>query len=352
MDQLHPVRGRVSSRRLRGQHELLRTGFGRDTARGRGAGGGAVRVYRRRAEDRGPIPLSAAPTVMPGFTSRPCRWTVAVLLCAVGFEDSIAAEVRWPQFRGPGGSGVAEGGTFPTEFGPGTNLHWRIESPPGHSSPCIWDDHLFLTGWEEPNLVMLCLNTWTGERRWQRSVLVKTPEPIGGLGSPAAPTSCTDGTRVFSYFGAYGVICHDFDGTEIWRRPLEMPVTGYGVGSSPVLAGHRLILLRDADLNSHLLALDAGTGSILWRRERPEFGRGFSTPLVLGSGKDQIILAPGTLRMPASRSALRDQPLRQTQLRAETVARWPLRPVALGATSKWRFLPPCSSAAREDGSGI
>jgi outer membrane protein assembly factor BamB len=240
---------------------------------------------------------------MPGFTSRPCRWTVAVLLCAVGLDNSIAAEARWPQFRGPGGSGVAAGGTFPTEFGPGTNLLWRIESPPGHSSPCIWDDHLFLTGWEEPNLEILCLSTWTGERRWQRSVRVETPEPIGGLGSPAAPTSCTDGRRVFSYFGDFGVICHDFDGTEIWRRPLKTPVTGYGVGSSPVLAGDRLILLRDADLNSHLLALDAGTGSILWRRERPEFGRGFSTPLVLGSGKDQIILAPGTLRMPAYRAA-------------------------------------------------
>ena len=42
------------------------------------------------------------------------------------------------------------------------------------------------------------------------------------LGSPAASTCATDGERVVSYFGSYGLSCFDLDGNRLLRfRPLE-----------------------------------------------------------------------------------------------------------------------------------
>lgn len=225
---------------------------------------------------------------------------IAALLAVVAAESWGADEVgvRWPQFRGPQGSGVAATGTFPTPFGQDTNLWWKVALPSGHSSPVLWGDALFVTGYTEPEFHTLCLDARSGATRWQRQVVAHQVERGSGLSSPAAPTSCTDGQRVFSYFGPFGVVCYDFAGREIWRRPLPEPSTQHGVGSSPVLAGGCVILLRDQDVGSHLLALDQATGEVRWRAERPEFRRGFSTPLVV----EEVVVAPGTLRAVAYRA--------------------------------------------------
>jgi outer membrane protein assembly factor BamB len=77
---------------------------------------------------------------------------------------------------------------------------------------------------------------------------------------------------------------------------LPTPITGHGVGTSPILAGAYVILLRDQDIGSELLALDRTTGKTAWRTPRPEFRRGFCTPVVLGDGQQARIIAPGTLQ--------------------------------------------------------
>jgi len=55
----------------------------------------------------------------------------------------------WPQFRGPGGSGVAQGAKsrdVPTEWGTTKNVSWRIDVPGlGWSSPIVWGNRVFLT---------------------------------------------------------------------------------------------------------------------------------------------------------------------------------------------------------------
>lgn len=227
----------------------------------------------------------------PRFSGRlAAGWVLLATLSAAPL-----AGTRWPQFRGENASGTTEDNRVPTVFGADTNLAWRVPLGPGRSSPCVWDGAVFLTAFVDPDLRVLCLDAGTGVTRWERPVPAGTSERGSGLGSPAAPTPCTDGTRVVSYFGPFGVLCHDFDGRELWRRELPTPATQHGVGTSPVLAGDRVILLRDADVDSHLLALDKHTGATVWRVDRPEFRRGFCTPLVIGSTAAQVIVAPGTL---------------------------------------------------------
>lgn len=232
---------------------------------------------------------------MSSLTCLPWNWLA--LLAVAGQVE--AGEARWPQFRGPEGSGVSDASTFPAAFGPNSNLWWKVAVPAGNSSPCLWDEALFLTAYTEPDHRVLCLDALTGALRWERSWGGPPREHGSGLGSPACPTSCTDGERVISYFGPVGVICHGFDGRELWRRELPEPVTQHGVGTSPVLSGSLVLLLRDQDVGSHLLALDKRTGQTVWRTERPDFRRGFCTPLVLGTGPEALVIAPGTLRIVA-----------------------------------------------------
>ena len=60
--------------------------------------------------------------------------------------------------------------------------------------------------------------------------------------TPATGTPATDGKRVYVYFGSFGMLCYDFEGKERWRKVLPVPVTVHGPGTSPVVAGDRVIL--------------------------------------------------------------------------------------------------------------
>lgn len=87
-----------------------------------------------------------------------------------------------------------------------------------------------------------------------------TSNPTHRLGSPATPTPCTDGERVYSYFGSFGVLAMDLEGREVWRHELPPPVVEFGTSASPILADQLLIMVCDQDDGSFLLALDKRTG--------------------------------------------------------------------------------------------
>ena len=82
-----------------------------------------------------------------------CLFTVTLGLTMAGLDGEAAALARWPQFRGPNGSGVADGQMPPLHFAPATNQLWKTPLPSGVSSPCVWDDRIFLTGFSDGSRV-------------------------------------------------------------------------------------------------------------------------------------------------------------------------------------------------------
>ncbi len=204
----------------------------------------------------------------------------------------------WPQFRGPGASGSVPGG-FPTRFGPDTNVVWKTAVPGGNSSPVLAGDRVFLTGFENHELLVLAYDRATGRELWRRALPPGPIEHGAQLGSPATGTAATDGARVAVYFGPFGLACFQTDGTELWRRPLPVPVTQHGAGTSPVITGDLVLLNCDQDLGSHLLAVDKRTGRDVWRVERPAARRGFATPLLWPPKEPDLAIIAGTLRLTA-----------------------------------------------------
>src|SRR5262249_50697204 len=61
----------------------------------------------------------------------------------------LSAGVRgdeWPQFRGPGSTGLTSEKQLPLEWSTDKNLQWKVKVPGrGWSSPIIWGDKVFLT---------------------------------------------------------------------------------------------------------------------------------------------------------------------------------------------------------------
>ena len=210
-----------------------------------------------------------------------------------GAEVSVPS---WPQFRGPNGSGVATHATPPVKIGPTNGVRWCIEVPWSPSSPCIWGERIFLTTFSEGQLQTRCYDRRTGTLLWSSGLKPERLEAFNPTeNSPAAPTPATDGRHVVSYFGSFGLICHDADARELWRHrlPVALSGCGFGSGTSPIIEGQLVILDRDQDQNSSLLAVEVATGKTAWETSRPEATGSFGTPVIWSQGDADDVVVPG-----------------------------------------------------------
>ena len=209
----------------------------------------------------------------------------------------LTAAPSWPQFRGPNSSGVADGAKPPIEFGPGTNLLWKTEVPGGVSSPCVWGDHVFLTAAEDGKLLTLAVNRRDGKILWRQAVTADKPRALHKKNHPAAATPATDGRSVCVYHAAFGLVAYDFDGRELWRKPLPGLLARNGSGTSPAMLDGRLVFNCDVEEGkSFLAAYEPATGKELWRTTRTEFSSGYTTPVRWQhDGRDEVVIV-GSLR--------------------------------------------------------
>lgn len=192
---------------------------------------------------------------------------------------SVKGTNDWLMFRGPNGTGVADGPTLPAQFGATKNLAWKASVPFGRSSPVVTADRVFLTASEGDKLVTLALDRKTGKMLWRRDVVRARHMPIYKANDAASPTPVSDGKNVIVFFAEVGLISYGPDGSERWRVPLGPFSSFYGMAGSPVLAGNTLVLVADQRANSFILAVDARNGKVLWKKDRTNY-EGFSTPVV------------------------------------------------------------------------
>lgn len=225
------------------------------------------------------------------------------LLAGAAFLDAAEREPNWPQFRGVNGAGLALGGRIPLAFGPETNLLWKTAVPPGHSSPVIWNNRIFLTANESGDkrgLLTLGMDRATGAIVWRCRVEGENDSGFHPLNNPASSTPAVDRDRVYAYFGTFGLVCYDHGGEEVWRRPLPTPPSKYGMATSPVLYGNKLILVLDGDQGgSRLLAVEQSTGKTVWDQPRPLFKAGWSTPMIFRHGDTEELVVLGSKRLTA-----------------------------------------------------
>ena len=227
------------------------------------------------------------------------RMTLLTLLLSLllGWQDPKGASAAsdWPQFRGPSGLGVVQTSNLPERFGLQENLIWKVSLPPGHSSPVLSRDHIFVTAYEGKKLLTISLDRATGKVLWRRQAPRPREESFQSTHGPASSTPVTDGKNVYVFFGDFGILSYGPDGSERWRSPLGPFSNVNGHGSSPILADGMLLLICDQDSGSFLIAVDQKDGSIRWKTDRPEVTRGYATPAIYRPRKGPAqVIVPGS----------------------------------------------------------
>ena len=223
---------------------------------------------------------------------------VAFVLASV--TTCFASEpLVWPQFRGPGGSGIAEDQKPPVEVGPDKNVKWKISVPGGPSSPIVVGDLLVFTAFDDGKLITMAIHRADGKEAWDvEAPSEKIEKYYKTQGSPAASTCATDGKRIVSYFGSCGLFCYDLKGKELWRY--EMPpaetIAGFGTGNSPVIVDGLVILDREEIKGPKIVAINLATGKPKWEKKR-ESNSSFATPVIWDTPGGKQIATPGFKKM-------------------------------------------------------
>jgi hypothetical protein len=248
-------------------------------------------------------------------TMNRCAWLMPSFLLAIALiRPATAAD--WPQYRGPGGSGISSDANVPLEWSDTKNIKWKIALPgPGSSSPIISGSYVFVTCYsgygvdaEESGKIenlkrhLLCLNLDDGKVVWSRSVDALLPEDaFFGMGITehgyASNTPVTDGQHIYVFFGKSGVLAFDFQGKQLWRADVghESSNRHWGSSASPILY-RDTVIINAAEESRSIRALDKMTGKEKWKAEAAALQLTYATPLVvdLPDGRKQLVIGvPG-----------------------------------------------------------
>jgi len=223
----------------------------------------------------------------------------ATVAFAVYGADTRNSGERYFRFDG----GVApDPGSPPDDLGTNGTLAWRVPVDHGHSTPLLHAGRLFLTTWKADSreLATVAFDADTGKRLWRTPLSPEKVEQTHQIGSPATATVACDGKRLFAFFGSAGLFCYDLDGRKLWQKPMGPFRDEYGAGSSPIVFDGKVIINQDHDIDSFLIAVDCATGKAVWKVERPDAVRSYSTPVIRMNpqGHPELLVA-GALQLTA-----------------------------------------------------
>lgn len=234
-----------------------------------------------------------------------------LVIAAGAFLSACSSSAdNWPHWRGDAGNGVSQSSSPPTQWSATKNVKWKVAIPGrGSGSPVVWEDKVFVVTAVDPaspeapasgpprverlRFELHCYNRADGELVWRRVAIETTPvEGTHSTNSFASASPCTDGEFVYAHFGSQGTFCFTMEGEPVWRRDLGDMQTraGFGEGSSPTIAGDKLLVPWDEEGSSYLFALDKRTGDTIWKTPRDE-PTCWATPLVIEhAGQQQVIM--------------------------------------------------------------
>ena len=182
---------------------------------------------------------------------------------------TAAVAEDWPRFLGPRGDNTSLETRllekFPTN---GVPILWEKKIGTGYGAPSVRDGQLVLhdrVGGEE---VVQSFDAATGKPSWRYAYPSSYVDPYGYNNGPRCAPLLTS-NRCYT-FGAEGkLLCLDrLTGKLIWQRDTgtewNVPPAFFGVGSTPLLEGDKLIVMLGGQPNSGVVALDANTGKTIW----------------------------------------------------------------------------------------
>ena len=212
------------------------------------------------------------------------RISQALALLTVATVAASCAAADWPQFLGPTRNGVStETGLAATWPKRGPPVAWEKDIGEGFSGPVVVGDRVILFHRVGDEEVVECLSAADGATKWRKGYPTKYRDALGKGDGPRSTPLVADG-RIFT-LGADGVLqCLKLDdGDKVWRRALhddyEVRKGYFGVGTSPLLEGGRLLVNVGGAGGAGIVAFNKDDGKELWKADDHDVS--YSSPVAV-----------------------------------------------------------------------
>ena len=243
--------------------------------------------------------------LLPALASFAAMLRSLLTLLAPFAFTAFAAEMEWPEFRGPTGQGIAHATGLPLQWSATQNVAWKTAVPGrGWSSPVLSKGRLYLTTAVEDadatTLRALCIDAKDGHVIWNSEVFKPEAGAVQAVhrkNSLASPTPIVTGDRLFVHFGHMGTAALDLNGKVVWRQTSLSYQPVHGTGGSPILVDGSLVFSCEGASDPFVVALDAATGEVRWKTPRNTSARkpfSFSTPLAVKVDGNTQVISPGS----------------------------------------------------------
>ena len=213
---------------------------------------------------------------------------VALSASLVAQDPSSVALAKgdWPQILGPNRNGIYTGSEIVPSFPrTGPPALWKRDVGAGFAGPAVAGDRLILFHRVNNRETVEAMDANTGKTIWTFDYATSYRDDFGFDEGPRAVPVIAGG-RVFTH-GADGML-HGIDfasGKMLWsvdtRKVFEAPKGYFGVASSPVVDGARVLVNVGGKVGppkGGIVAFDAASGKTLWTATSDE--PSYSAPIV------------------------------------------------------------------------
>ncbi|MDO8543027.1 MAG: PQQ-binding-like beta-propeller repeat protein [Opitutaceae bacterium] len=228
----------------------------------------------------------------------------ALVSVSLFFASSLAgfaaasASTDWPGWRGPTRDGQAAAGqTVPLKWSETQNVVWRTGvRGKGHSSPTVVGDRIYLATADEAagEQLVLAFDRAAGKPAWATVVHKGKLNQAGHRNTSQASSTVTwDGERLYINFindDAVHTTALDRAGKVLWQQRVSEFVMHQGFGSSPVVHDSIVVVSADHRGGGKVVGLDARSGRVVWRQDRPQIPNYVSPALLQAAGRTQVVL--------------------------------------------------------------
>lgn len=203
----------------------------------------------------------------------------------------------WPGFRGPNRDSHYDEKPILTDWPiQGLKLLWRQPCGGGYSSFAISHGGAFTIEQRRDSEVAVAYDFDTGAEIWKCAWSDHFQEYFSEEGPRSTPTF--DDGKLY-VLGAMGELrCLDAStGKVVWSKNIVVEnhatVPAYGIASSPLVLGDKLIVQSSAGNGKSVLCLDKRDGKVIWSALND--ATGYASPALVNlAGQDQIIICAET----------------------------------------------------------
>jgi outer membrane protein assembly factor BamB len=211
----------------------------------------------------------------------------------------------WPSFLGPTHNMFSAETKLLKEFPPdGLAPVWEMTKGDGFAAPAILGERLVLFHRVGENEVVDCVQPADGKRYWRQIRPTAYKDRYGFNPGPRASPVIADG-RVFTFGVAGRLQCLDLEtGQVLWSRELlrefNVKQNFFGVGSTPLVEGDKLIVNLGAPGGPCVAAFDLRSGKMVWGAGH-EWGPSYASPIpATVHGKRRVFVFAGGESKPAT----------------------------------------------------